>query len=51
MEDSKHYISPPEYLKKIPVKRYKEYVYDKKDLDKYDEIYYNATKDNLNLQI
>lgn len=51
MEDSKHYISPPEYLKKIPVKRYKEYVYDKKDLDKYDEIYYNATKENLNLQI
>lgn len=51
MEDYGNYISPPEYLKKIPVKRYKEYVYDKKDLDKYDEIYYNATKDNLNLQI
>lgn len=51
MEDYENHISPPEYLKKIPVKIYKEYVYDKKDLDKYDEIYYNATKDNLNLQI
>lgn len=49
MEDYENHISPPEYLKKIPVKRYKEYVYDKKDLDKYDDIYYNATKDNLNL--
>lgn len=49
MEDYENNISPPEYLKKIPVKRYKEYVYDKKDLDKYDDIYYNATKDNLNL--
>lgn len=51
MENNENYISPPEYLKKIPVKKYKEYVYDKKDLDKYDEIYYNATKENLNLQI
>lgn len=51
MEDSEHYISPPENLKKIPVKKYKEYIYDKKDLDKYDEIYYNVTKENLNLQI
>lgn len=50
MVDLKH-ISPPAFLKRIPSKTYKEYIYKKEDLNKKDEIYYKATKENLNLDI
>lgn len=50
MADSQH-ISPPAYLKRIPSNTYKEYIYRKEDLNKKDEIYYKATKENLKFDI
>lgn len=50
MADSKH-ISPPAFLKRIPSKTYKEYIYKKEELNKKEEIYYKATKENLNFDI
>lgn len=50
MMDQPH-ISPPVYLKRIPVETYKEYHYSKNDINKKDDVYYNITQENMDFQV